>query len=176
MARDVVCPKERWLADVKAGKDFETSLVKWEIKVAAYEVACGDKISEAMLVATIMPEAKAATRKRMAVRFFISFSLSSKTFFMCFPLFIHPCSFFKICPFASVFTCFQRAGPTGASLRSSRGKSRRKRNLNPPSPVCSKAGHAAQQHVLLECLGICQLINTMRSSFPGHRLCTTILP
>ena len=36
------------------------------------------------------------------------------------------------------------------------------------------AGHAAQQHVLLECPGICQLVNTMKSSIPDHRLDTTI--
>ena len=35
-------------------------------------------------------------------------------------------------------------------------------------------GHAAQQHVLLECPGICQLLNTMKSSIPGHRLDTAI--
>ena len=32
------------------------------------------------------------------------------------------------------------------------------------------AGHAAQQHVLLECPGICQLVRTMKSSIPDHRL------
>ena len=36
------------------------------------------------------------------------------------------------------------------------------------------AGHAAQQHVLLECPGICQLVNTMKSSIPDHRLDTAI--
>ena len=35
------------------------------------------------------------------------------------------------------------------------------------------AGHAAQQHVLLECPGMCQLVNTMKSSCPVHRLDTT---
>ena len=37
MVRDVVCPREHFLADVNAGKDFLTSLIEWEIKVAAYE-------------------------------------------------------------------------------------------------------------------------------------------
>ena len=32
------------------------------------------------------------------------------------------------------------------------------------------AGHAAQQHVLLQCPGICQLVNTLKSSIPDHRL------
>ena len=36
------------------------------------------------------------------------------------------------------------------------------------------AGHAAQQHVLLECPGICQLVDTMKSSVPDHRLDTAI--
>ena len=43
MVREVVCPRDQWLADVSAGKDFLTSLVEWEIKVAAYEVASGDR-------------------------------------------------------------------------------------------------------------------------------------
>ena len=47
MVREVVCPRDQWMADVSAGKDFLTSLIEWEIKVAAYEVASGDKISEA---------------------------------------------------------------------------------------------------------------------------------
>ena len=53
MVRDVVCPREHWLADVNAGKDFLTSLIEWEIKVAAYEVASGDKIIEAFFVFTV---------------------------------------------------------------------------------------------------------------------------
>ena len=36
------------------------------------------------------------------------------------------------------------------------------------------AGHAAQQHVLLECPRICQLLNTMKSSIPAHRFHTAI--
>ena len=36
------------------------------------------------------------------------------------------------------------------------------------------AGRAAQQHVLLECPGICQLVHTMKSSIPDHRLDTAI--
>ena len=47
MARDVACLREHWSVDVNAGKDFLTSLIEWEIKIAAYEVASGDKISEA---------------------------------------------------------------------------------------------------------------------------------
>ena len=38
MVREVVCPRDQWLADVNAGKDFLTSLIEWEIKVAAYAV------------------------------------------------------------------------------------------------------------------------------------------
>ena len=57
MVPDVACPKEQWLANASAGKDFPTSLIEWEIKIAAYEVASGDKISEAVRVATIMDHA-----------------------------------------------------------------------------------------------------------------------
>ena len=57
MVRDVACPREHWLADVNVGKEFLTSLIEWEIKVAAYEVASADKISEAVRVATIMDHA-----------------------------------------------------------------------------------------------------------------------
>ena len=43
------------------------------------------------------------------------------------------------------------------------------------SPTSAKmAGHASQQHVLLECPAICQLVNTMKSSVPDHRLATAI--
>ena len=35
-------------------------------------------------------------------------------------------------------------------------------------------GHAMQQHVLLECPGICQMVNTMKSSIPNHQLDTPI--
>ena len=35
-------------------------------------------------------------------------------------------------------------------------------------------GHAAQQHVLLECPGICQLVNTMKSSILDHKVDTEI--
>ena len=55
--REVVCPRDQWLADVNAGKDFLTTLIEWEIKVAAYEVASGDRISDAVRVATIMDHA-----------------------------------------------------------------------------------------------------------------------
>ena len=48
MVREVVCPRDRRLVDVSAGKDFLTSLIEREIKVAAYEVASGDRISEAV--------------------------------------------------------------------------------------------------------------------------------
>ena len=57
-----VCPREHWLADVNAGEDFLTSLTEWEIKVAAYEVASGVKISEAMRVVTIMDHAPDAVK------------------------------------------------------------------------------------------------------------------
>ena len=57
MVRDAVCPKKHWLADANVGKVFLTSLIEWEIKVAAYEVASGDKISDAVRVATIMDDA-----------------------------------------------------------------------------------------------------------------------
>ena len=36
------------------------------------------------------------------------------------------------------------------------------------------AGLAAQQQVFLECLGIGQMVNSIRSSLPDHRLDTTI--
>ena len=42
------------MADVSAGEDVLTSRIEWEIKVAANEVASGDRISEADSVATIM--------------------------------------------------------------------------------------------------------------------------
>ena len=35
-------------------------------------------------------------------------------------------------------------------------------------------GHATQQHVILECRGICQLVNTSKSSIPDHKLNTPI--
>ena len=37
-----------------------------------------------------------------------------------------------------------------------------------------KTGRASQQHVLLERPGICQLVNTMKSSVPDHKLGTPI--
>ena len=43
MVRHVVCPREQWLANANAGKDILTSLIEWEIKIAAYEVASGVK-------------------------------------------------------------------------------------------------------------------------------------
>ena len=52
MVRDVVCPREQWLANASADKDLLTSLIRWKIKTAAYRVASGDKISEAVRVAT----------------------------------------------------------------------------------------------------------------------------
>ena len=58
----MVCPREHRLADVNAGKDFLTSLVELEIKVAAHDVASGDKISEAVRVATIMDHAPDAVK------------------------------------------------------------------------------------------------------------------
>ena len=62
MVREVVCTRDQWLADVSAGKDFRTSFVEWEIKVAAYEVASGDRISEAVRAATIMDHAPDAVK------------------------------------------------------------------------------------------------------------------
>ena len=50
------------MADVNAGKDFLTSLIEWEIEVAAYEGASGDKISEAVRVATIVDHAPDAVK------------------------------------------------------------------------------------------------------------------
>ena len=44
------------------GKDFLTSLIEWEIKVAAHEVASGDKIIEAVRAATIMDHAPDAVK------------------------------------------------------------------------------------------------------------------
>ena len=65
MVCDVVCPREISLADVNAGKDFLTSLIEWESKVAAYEVASGDTISEAVRVATIMDHALDAVKSML---------------------------------------------------------------------------------------------------------------
>ena len=53
------------MADTSAGKDFLTSLIEWEIKVAAYEVASGDKISEAVRVATIMDHAPESVKSML---------------------------------------------------------------------------------------------------------------
>ena len=65
MVRKVVCPREHWLADVNAGKDFLTSLIEWNIKVTAYEVANGDKISEAVWVVTIKDHASDAVKSML---------------------------------------------------------------------------------------------------------------
>ena len=65
MAREVVCPRDQWLADVNAGKDFLASLIEWAIKAAAYEVASGDKISDAVRVATIMDHAQDAVKSML---------------------------------------------------------------------------------------------------------------
>ena len=35
------------------GKDLLTSVIEWEVKIAAYDVASGDKISDVVRVATI---------------------------------------------------------------------------------------------------------------------------
>ena len=58
MVREVVCPRS-------AGEDFLTSLIEWEVKVAASEVASGDKISEAVIVATIMDHAPDAVKSML---------------------------------------------------------------------------------------------------------------
>ena len=58
-------PERTLVADVNAGKDFLTSLIEWEINVAAYEVASGDKISEAVRVATIMDHAPDAVKSML---------------------------------------------------------------------------------------------------------------
>ena len=52
-------------ADVNAGKDFVTSLIEWEIMVAANEVASGDKISEAVRVATVMDQSPDALKSTL---------------------------------------------------------------------------------------------------------------
>ena len=65
MVRDVVCPREHCLADVNACKDFLTSLIELEMKVAAYEVASGDKISQAVRVATVMDHASDAVKSML---------------------------------------------------------------------------------------------------------------
>ena len=62
---EVVCPRDQWIADVSAGKDFLTSLIEWEIKVAACEVASGDRISEAVRVVTIMDHAPDAVKSML---------------------------------------------------------------------------------------------------------------
>ena len=53
------------MADGSAGKDFLTSLIEWEIKVASYEVASGDRISEAVRVVTIMDHAPDAVKSML---------------------------------------------------------------------------------------------------------------
>ena len=53
------------MADVSAGKDFLTTLIEWEIKVAAYEVVSGDRISEAVRVAPIMDHALDAVKSML---------------------------------------------------------------------------------------------------------------
>ena len=35
MVREVVCPRDQWMAEVSAGKNFLTLLIEWEIKAAA---------------------------------------------------------------------------------------------------------------------------------------------
>ena len=50
---------------VPAGKDFLTSLIEWEIKAAAYEVASGDRISEAAREATIMDHSPDAVKSML---------------------------------------------------------------------------------------------------------------
>ena len=57
MVRDVVCAREQWLSNAGAGRDVLTPLIEWEIKISAYEVASGDKISDAVRLATIMDHA-----------------------------------------------------------------------------------------------------------------------
>ena len=41
----------------RVNNDFLTSLIEWEIKIAAHEVACGDKVIDAVQVTTIMDHA-----------------------------------------------------------------------------------------------------------------------
>ena len=65
VVRDAACPRERWLADLNAGKDFLASMIRWEIKVAAYDVASGDKISEAVRVATIVDQGPDAVKSTL---------------------------------------------------------------------------------------------------------------
>ena len=50
------------MADVSVGKDFLTLLIEWEIKVGASEVGSGEKISEAVRVATVMDHAPDAVK------------------------------------------------------------------------------------------------------------------
>ena len=65
MVREVVCPRDQCSADVSAGKDFLTTLIEWEIKVAAYEVASRDRISEEVRVATVMDHAPRAVKSML---------------------------------------------------------------------------------------------------------------
>ena len=58
MVRDMACRRQQQrLANADANKDFLTSLIEWQIKIGAYEVASGDKISDTVRVATIMNHA-----------------------------------------------------------------------------------------------------------------------
>ena len=47
-------------------------------------------------------------------------------------------------------------------------------NIRETKKTRKMAGHAAEQRVLLECHGTCQLVSTMKSSVPDHRLDVTI--
>ena len=57
MVRDVVCRREQWLANASADRDFLTSLIECEIKIAACVVGSGDKISDVVRAATIVGHA-----------------------------------------------------------------------------------------------------------------------
>ena len=61
----VVCPRERQAANAAVRERLLdlTSLIDWEIKIAAYEVASGDRISESVLAATTMDHALEPVKK-----------------------------------------------------------------------------------------------------------------
>ena len=54
--------------------------------------------------------------------------------------------------------------------------STRYENVSDIINISRMAGHTAQQHVVLGCLEIGQMVNAMRNSIPDHRLDTTIWP
>ena len=66
MVRDVVCPRENTCCRCDECCQRLLDIIEWEIKEPAYEVASGDKISEAVRVVTIMDHAPDAVKSMFA--------------------------------------------------------------------------------------------------------------